>query len=78
MKEFCMTRHQCPVWLLNQNAHDKFVEALEGFQQEFDSNGGSRELLQKIYNAGGKWLINHICKIDKQLKETLPADEMYL
>lgn len=71
-EEFCMIRHQCPVWENNQFAHDKFTEALNGFKEEFELHGGSRELLRRIYKASGQWLIHHICKIDKTLGASLP------
>ena len=72
-EEFCMVRHSCPVWEKNQFAHDKFTAALDDFKAEFDVHGGSRRLLQRIYKAAGQWLIHHICKIDKNLRQSLPA-----
>ena len=38
------------------------------YQQQYDSVGATRELVHEMYNTASKWLTNHICKIDTELR----------
>ena len=67
-EEMCMFRLKCPVHEVNIDAHDKFTKAIEDFTARFAREGASKRLLQEMYDAASKWLVNHICKIDQKLQ----------
>lgn len=72
-EEFCMHRVHCPTAQKNQEAHDKFLELFQAVQARYKQEGASRPLVEYLYDAAAKWLVNHICKIDSHLRGCLPV-----
>ncbi|MBI1760586.1 MAG: hemerythrin family protein [Acidobacteria bacterium] len=67
-EELCMHRVKCPTAKVNQEAHDKFMALVSRYQQQYDKDGATRELVNEMYGTASNWLTNHICKIDTQLR----------
>ena len=67
-EEACMQERKCPAAQKNQDAHGKFLEAYGGFMQRFQKEGITQDLVRQIHRMASDWLVNHICKIDIQLK----------
>jgi len=67
-EEECMDRYQCPVAEKNKQAHAKFVEVLQEFQNRFRISGFERPTAHEFVNIIDKWLADHICRIDLELK----------
>lgn len=72
-EEACMYRHKCVVAEKNKAAHERFLEAFEGFKTRYQREGGSRMLLKEIYDAANTWLVAHICRIDVTLRQCAAA-----
>ncbi len=66
-EESCMFRHKCPIADTNVAAHKKFLEAFDAIKAKYDVQGPTPDVITELYNAASNWLIQHICKIDKQL-----------
>lgn len=75
-EEFCFTKYRCPASERNIQAHDAFIQAVEGFRDEFKKNGPSQELLQRIYSTAEQWLMAHICKVDTKLRPCVPDADL--
>lgn len=67
-EEMCMTKNNCPTAAQNKDAHKQFLDFYTQVKEEFEKNGGSQALLEKIYKTAASWLDGHICKIDSHLK----------
>ncbi|MDQ7010696.1 MAG: hemerythrin family protein [Mariprofundaceae bacterium] len=67
-EEICMWRNKCPVADKNKKEHAKLEEAYAGFQERFQREGVSEDLLRKLHATAESWIINHIMKVDMHLK----------
>lgn len=67
-EEGCMEKYRCPAAISNKNAHRQFVSAFEVFFKKYNQEGNSKELAREIHSMAEKWIINHICSIDIQLR----------
>lgn len=67
-EEICMERRQCPFAAANKNAHSQFLKAMDSFALEFKESGGSDEIALRMYKTLTDWLVNHIQKIDSNLR----------
>jgi hemerythrin len=67
-EEGLMERHQCPSSRQNREAHERFVEILAGFQERYTQHGFDREDAHAMVNTMDRWLVNHICRLDLELK----------
>ncbi|MBP7692444.1 MAG: bacteriohemerythrin [Anaerolineales bacterium] len=67
-EEGCMEKHQCPVAGINKQAHARFVEKFQRIRDRYYREGGSSDLIIEVKNEIGDWLVNHIRKIDTELK----------
>jgi len=68
-EEICMRRLKCPVAAENKMIHAKLLAAYTSFRERFDLEGISDDLIQKLHDFLESWLINHILKIDTQLRD---------
>lgn len=68
-EESCMTVRRCVVAEKNKAAHEKFLTFFEEFKHRLESRGADKAMLRELYTAANTWLVNHICKIDVQLRE---------
>lgn len=67
-EESCMARHRCPTAGANKKAHREFLVFYDGIDREYQANGGSVEMIKRLRDEMGQWLVDHICTIDAGLK----------
>lgn len=67
-EEKCMDEVKCPVAAVNKQAHSKFISIFEGYQKQFLQQEEVNELAHNMYNTLVDWLVNHIKKVDGQMK----------
>jgi hemerythrin len=67
-EETCMFKYACPVADKNKKAHEKFIQAYKDFQSQINEKGDTDGILEKLHHFLEAWLVDHICKIDTQLK----------
>ncbi len=70
-EEKLMDTVQCPVAEQNKVAHQRFIQAFLSLKQRFEQDGVNEDLLTKIHTTLETWLLNHICNIDVQLRESV-------
>ncbi|MDQ6957163.1 MAG: hemerythrin family protein [Mariprofundaceae bacterium] len=67
-EEICMRRLKCPVAAENKEYHAKLLAAYTRYCERFEVEGASDDLIQKLHDFLESWLVNHILKIDTQLR----------
>ncbi|TVQ53035.1 MAG: hemerythrin [Spirulina sp. DLM2.Bin59] len=67
-EEKCMHRYKCPIATTNDQAHRQFITSYNEIKAEFKAHGPSFMLVLQINQNLLDWFINHIRKIDTQLK----------
>jgi len=70
-EEICMRRVKCPVAATNKEIHRKLLSVYTQYRERFDIEGVSEDLIQKLHDFLESWLLNHIIKIDTQLRDCL-------
>lgn len=68
-EEECMTVRKCPFAAKNKTSHEKFLKHIHYFQQRYNDEGESTELIVEIYHMCARWLDSHICNIDVHLRD---------
>jgi hemerythrin-like metal-binding protein len=66
-EEGLMEKHACPSRHVNAEAHKKFLANFRALVARFRAEGPSLEVLDSLERDIGRWLVNHICGIDKKL-----------
>ncbi|WP_258097359.1 bacteriohemerythrin [Marinoscillum pacificum] len=69
LEESCMLREHCPAYEKNKEAHGKFLEYYKKFRVNYKPAKNKEELLKEFHGVLIKWLVNHIMKIDMNLKK---------
>jgi hemerythrin-like metal-binding protein len=67
-EEICMRRLKCPVAAENKDIHAKLLAAYGQYCERFEVEGASDDLIQKLHDFLESWLVNHILKIDTQMR----------
>lgn len=67
-EEGCMYKYKCPVASQNSAAHVQFITTFNEIKDELDKKGASLPLAIKVNEQLLDWFVNHIKKIDSQLK----------
>ena len=67
-EETCMHKHHCPLAEKNKEAHQKFIKNFKSIEEEIKKNDTSDASVKKLHHFLESWLVEHICKIDTQLK----------
>jgi len=67
-EEICMRRVKCPVAAKNKESHAKLLAAYGRYCERFEAEGASDDLIQKLHDFLESWLVNHILKIDTQMR----------
>ncbi len=67
-EEICMRRLKCPVAAENKDFHAKLLAAYTRYCERFEVEGASDDLIQKLHDFLESWLVNHILKIDTQMR----------
>jgi len=70
-EEICMRRTKCPIASKNKQHHTKLLAAYTQYCKQFETEGVSNELIQKLHDFLESWLVNHILKIDTNLRACL-------
>jgi hemerythrin len=73
-EEGCMARHFCPAATLNQDAHRGFITFLNRFHERHASHGFVQEDARELVDTIDAWLVDHICRIDTQLKPLVTTE----
>jgi hemerythrin len=66
-EEAIMLRAKCPAHEENRSAHEAFNSRVRDWFYRLNE-GGSNELVIEIYQETSKWLVEHIVKVDCQLR----------
>jgi hemerythrin len=69
-EEMCMAVRKCPLAQKNLKAHTFLIDYVGEFEKDYKSNGSTLDKLNHLHEVLSKWLVNHICKIDLQLRKT--------
>ena len=67
-EEACMNRFACPIAANNKLAHDQFIQAYRVFEKQIGQQEDGYGLLKELHAFLERWLVDHICTIDTQLK----------
>ena len=67
-EETCMNKHLCPVAAKNKDAHQKFIQHFKVTQEKIKEGSANDKALKELHHFLETWLVEHICKIDTQLK----------
>jgi len=70
-EEICMRRYKCPIAGKNKEIHAKLLSIYTDYRQQFDIEGVTPALVQKVHDFLESWLLNHIIKIDTQLRDCI-------
>lgn len=67
-EELCMSQRRCPVAAQNKEAHNRFMQVFEDFNQRYAQLGVDLPMLTDLHRTLTYWLTNHICRIDVSLR----------
>ena len=67
LEEIYMRRLSYPGFPVHKGEHVAFINDFYDLRDEYDNNGATPELADKMGRYMGGWLVNHIGKIDKAL-----------
>lgn len=67
-EEGCMHRYKCPVASENAVAHSQFINTLQRIKTQLNQKGPSLSLAIEVNEQLLDWFVNHIKKIDRELK----------
>ena len=67
-EEKLMQEYRCPVAELNKQQHTEFIQKVVALGTRFEKEGASPTLTLTIQHDLTDWILNHILKIDLQLK----------
>lgn len=67
-EEMCMKVRKCPLAKKNIDAHKQLLDFVNRFEEDYRVTGGSMKNLELLHSVLGKWLVQHICKIDQSMK----------
>jgi hemerythrin-like metal-binding protein len=67
LEETYMRRLSYPEFPSHKGEHVAFINDFYDLRDEYDNNGASPELADKMGRYMGDWLVNHIGKVDKAL-----------
>jgi hemerythrin-like metal-binding protein len=75
-EEKCMEAYRCPVHATNQQEHQRFRGFIHDYRRLCEVEGFRIELLRNLYEVMRTWIIEHILKIDIQLKPCIQKQEV--
>lgn len=67
-EEKCMVDKKCSALDRNCAEHHKFLKFVKNIKEKYSQNNITREVLILIHTTIEKWMVNHIMRIDTQLK----------
>jgi hemerythrin len=63
-----MEAFRCPAHALNQREHEQFRGFIRDYKRFSGAEGFKVELLRNLHRFMRRWIVEHILKIDTQLK----------
>ncbi len=66
-EELLMESHAYPQTGFHKTQHTLFLNSLAKFRKEFRIEGASPALAANLQSELGRWLVNHIMKVDKDM-----------
>ncbi|MBD5778097.1 hemerythrin family protein [Pelagicoccus sp. NFK12] len=69
VEEQCMAKYNCPKAQENIDAHRAFEDVLLQYSEQYEKVGYTYEDASQLMRTIEKWLSNHICKIDRHLRD---------
>ena len=73
-EEQCMEAYRCPVYALNQQEHQRFRGFINDYKRLCEIEGFKVELLRNLHEVMRKWIVEHILKVDTQLKPCIQRE----
>ncbi len=70
-EETCMEKYACPLAETNREAHAGFIRMLADYRQRLDSIGFRSADAHALVSGLDRWLSNHICRIDIDLRRAV-------
>ena len=67
-EERCMEAYRCPVHAHNQQEHERFRRFIYDYKRLREAEGFKVERLRNLHRFMRTWIVEHILKIDTQLK----------
>ena len=67
LEEIYMRRLSYPGYPSHKGEHVAFINDFYDMRDEYDGNGATQELADKMGRYMGDWLVNHIGKVDREL-----------
>lgn len=67
-EENCMYKYHCPAAAQNKEAHQKFIERFKMTEDRIRTEDANDQALKDLHQFLESWLVEHICKIDTQIK----------
>ena len=67
LEEIYMRRHSYPGFPTHKGEHVAFINDFYDMRDEYDKDGATPELAEKMGRYMGDWLVNHIGNVDKAL-----------
>ena len=74
-EEQCMEAYRCPVHALNQQEHQRFRAFIHDYKRLCETEGFKVELLRNLHKVMRTWIMEHILKIDTQLKPCIQKQQ---
>ncbi|PAW76177.1 MAG: hypothetical protein B9S32_16295 [Verrucomicrobia bacterium Tous-C9LFEB] len=72
-EERIMAERQCPALEKNKKAHAALIATYGQWRDKYEKEGAKLSLVMDLKNILCKWLVSHICGVDRCLKVTLPT-----
>ena len=67
-EEACMFKYFCPIAAKNKEAHQEFIQQFKTTEEKVKDEKNYDAALKELHHFLETWLLEHICKIDIQLK----------
>jgi hemerythrin len=67
-EENCMNEYKCPVAAENKQAHAEFVSTFSQFYTQWQTDIMTPKLVSETYMELEKWLVQHVARVDTQLR----------
>ncbi len=69
-EERIMAERQCPALEKNKKAHAALIATYVQWRHKYEKEGAKLSLVMDLKNILSKWLVGHICGVDRCLNET--------
>ncbi|MDE2027481.1 MAG: hemerythrin family protein [Candidatus Omnitrophica bacterium] len=75
-EETCMHRFACPIATKNKEAHEKFIQKFKTLEEKIKSDETKDEPIIELHHFLETWLVDHIGRIDTQIKPCAPPQSL--